>query len=329
MSKISSIRSIDPYYHSKHPFQEIEEQASRPVDSKIQDLVFSHISKHSPSMLLAADGTPSGVIDLLPGVSMPPEPKETLDYIKQERKLLERRKPNNHIPIGLKACAKFPPLSAILQFILFLPSFRDLFSFAPQSFTPLVDFLDQYMLDQENKNSVSSADTNRLAQFLFEKMPSHFFRLDPCQIEIKEFLFTLVKSTFGWIPPTSNSLAFHPEWHAVWDVSRPFSCAIDFSARPSELFFTLKNSCPLDAPSCSLIQRQFFTKPDSYCYDLDAFIEYRPDGGGKRGTYVAYVKKEGIWYQCDNERITALRSIQLNVPLYWSTLLHYKRIWPN
>ena len=44
------------------------------------------------------------------------------------------------------------------------------------------------------------------------------------------------------------------------------------------------------------------------------FIEYRPDG--RNGAcFVTYVKIEGSWYQCDDDRITALRSTIGSVPL--------------
>jgi hypothetical protein len=277
------------------------------------------------------------VIDLVPAIStLPGAEEETIfEPVKQRkkgRKILERSWPTKYIPIGLSPCVAFPPLNSILQFILFLPSFRDLFSFIPRSFTLLVDFLEQYAHDQKNNASISSADSNQLFQLLYAKMPS------PCfsgKFEAKEFLFALVKAIVGKMPPLSNSLPFHPEWHAVWDVSLPFSCAIDLPSRPLELLLTFKNGRPFSDLSSDelatrrLIQRQFFTQPDSYCYDLDAFIEYRPDGKSSRGIYVSYLKNEGIWYQCDDERITPLRSNHLNMALYRSVLLHYKRIWPT
>lgn len=70
------------------------------------------------------------------------------------------------------------------------------------------------------------------------------------------------------------------------------------------------------------LKRQFFS--ETICYDLDAFIEYRPDGD--RGAYFAYVKVEGVWYQCDDDRITQLKSHCLSLALQRSILLHYKRL---
>jgi hypothetical protein len=96
--------------------------------------------------------------------------------------------------------------------------------------------------------------------------------------------------------------------------------------RPQEMFVTIKSN---NAAACPLIQRQFFTRPDCYCYDLDAFVEYRPDGKDSQGDHIAYLKLEGIWYQCDDDQIIPLRSTQLNMALSRGILLHYKRIWPK
>jgi len=158
-------------------------------------------------------------------------------------------------------------------------------------------------------------------------MPAHFFRFQAAKVEIKDFLCSLIKTVFGQAPAITNSLAFHPEWSISWDTNLPFSCVIDLPSRPNELFVTVKKR---NSESASpLIQRQFFTKPDFYCYDLYAFIEYRPDGKANQGNHIAYLKSEGGWYQCDDDRITPMRSNHLNMALNCSTILYYKRIWPK
>jgi len=60
------------------------------------------------------------------------------------------------------------------------------------------------------------------------------------------------------------------------------------------------------------------------CYELDAFIEARPDEGVSH--YITYGKVGGVWYQCDDDRILMVRSNFLNIPLSRATLLHYKKI---
>ena len=73
----------------------------------------------------------------------------------------------------------------------------------------------------------------------------------------------------------------------------------------------------------SSLKKQQFIRSD-LCYDLDAFIECRPDGN--TASFITYVKMAGGWYQCDNERITLLRSNCLGVPLHRAILLHYRRM---
>jgi len=76
-------------------------------------------------------------------------------------------------------------------------------------------------------------------------------------------------------------------------------------------------TCPLKG--------HYFAPSEGISYDLDAFIEIRPDGDDGEH-YIAYLKREGTWYQCDEERVIQFRSNCLNVPLRRATLLHYKRV---
>ncbi len=75
-------------------------------------------------------------------------------------------------------------------------------------------------------------------------------------------------------------------------------------------------------------KKQFFLsylKTPCTLYELDAFIEYRPDQGEK-GNYIAYLKVEGEWIQCDDTRIIPLRPSNLLIPLKRSFFLHYRRV---
>jgi hypothetical protein len=330
MSEIPLVRSIQESFRARNTYQKSSKLGDL-VDSKIREMVISNLVRYAPTTLLATAISPNSVFDLVPEISLPGDYKQSTSHYlkngKKKHKYLTRSWSDKYTPLGLLPCEVFPPLTSIFQFILFLPSFRELFSFIPNSFASLIDFFDQYVYDQERDAEICSHDSNKLFRLLFCKMPSHFFYLEPTKFKIREFLFALIRTVFGRIPPISNSLAFHPEWHAVWDVSVPFSCAIDLPSRPRELFLTFKNG--REPNMCHLVQRQFFTRPDSYCYDLDAFIEHRPDGEDGQGSYIAYLKVGGTWYQCEDMRIIALRSPQLNMALYRSTLLHYKRIWPS
>jgi len=331
MSEIAAFGSTEEYYRKGSFSSSMRENVRNPVDSKIQCMVLSQIQRAHPNTLLASATSPRVVIDLIPGIALPTyrldRRQKEVRKEKRARVSFKQSCAGSLSPIGLIRCDQFPPLNAILQLFLFLPAFRDLFSFAPRTYQMLTDFIEQYASDQEKKRIVSIVDSNQLLRLLVQKMPPHFFRFKAAKVEVKDFLCCLIKIVFGEMaPPISNSLAFHPEWNVLWNSQLPFSCAIDLPSRPSELFVTVKNS---NEDVCPLIQRQFFTKPDSYCYDLDAFIEYRPDGKENHGDHIVYLKSEGGWYQCDDDRITPMRSTHLNMPLNRSILLHYKRIWPK
>lgn len=314
MSEVLPTRSIDDFSREKNRYHGFLHSSDKQVDSKIQGLVLSQIPKSVPSMLLASPISPRVIIDLIPAIGLPqPEPIPR----KRPRHSSKRSIHRHHIPIGLGRCELFTPLNAIMQFILFLPTYRDTFTFAPRSYATLSDFIDQYALDQDRNLPVSSADSNQLLRLLIQKMPTYLFQAQNERLDMKGFINVLIKTVLGKSPTT------HCDLH--WDLSFPFSSSIDLPSRPPELFVTIKEQ--INPESCHLIQRQFFTKPDSFCYDLDAFIEYRPDG--RVADYITYLKAEGTWYQCDDDRIFPMRSNQLNPALYRSVLLHYTRIWPK
>jgi hypothetical protein len=173
-----------------------------------------------------------------------------------------------------------------MQIILFIPGFAELFSFAPRSFYPFQEFIDQYHCDQQEGRTLSLANGAALFRFLTLKLPG---------MSLHEILQFLIRAL-----------------HSKWELRKSIEEAVE-KGFPSDVFVT-ENS----------LKKQFFTKADLFCYDLDAFIELRPDGTAI--SFIAYVKVEGTWYQCDDDRITQLLSNNLNIPLHRATLLHYKRI---
>ncbi len=324
MSGIFPVKPVEDYYRERGSFNGMKKGVRTPVDSKIQYLVLSQIRGASPCTLFASATSPHVVIDLIPGMALP-----VLQKKKESRKGSRnsvKQADKGFIPIGLTRCDVYPPINSILQLLLFIPVLRDAFSFAPLSYRELNEFIDQYIVEQRKRVDVSTLQSDQLLQLLMQKMPAHFFRFQGAKIDIKEFLCFLIKTVFGrGSPPVPLSLAFHLDWNVTWDRNFPFSSVIDLPMRPAELFVTVNSR---NENCCSLIQRQFFTKPDGYCYDLDAFVEYRLDGKSK-GDHITYLKSEGGWYQCDDERIVPMLSSQLNTPLSRSILLHYKRIWPK
>lgn len=250
------------------------------VDSKVRGLVLERIS-HAKGGLLPSTTAPHVVIDFLPAfesVRLEHAPPKRKNHI---RKIPRLRK----APLGLSPVDPEGWLNALMQFVLFIPGFPELFFFAPRSFYPFREFMDQYHQDQEENRTFSSANGAALFRYLVLKLPSLSLH------EIFQFLVRVL----------------HPKWEIYKKVEEAFA-----SGFPTDLFVTE-----------SSLKRQFFTEPDLFCYDLNAFIELRPDGAA--ANFIAYVKvEEGIWYQCEDDRITQLRST--NLPLHRAVLLHYRRM---
>lgn len=343
---VSPARSLGDRFRDDLPSQL---GAEKPISSvsKVKGLVLERIGlSASRSALLSSATAPRVLVDLLSAFSisaLQPEdrlqPKDSLPpQMKQKKSPKSSLK--KEVPIGLKGRSHYPffqegsminPFNALMQFILFLPGFSDLFFFAPKSFHLFQDFIDHYKTEQHENRAVSSANTPSIIRCALKKLPSHLFK---GEFNIYQILQKLIQSLFPAFPTLSvqsaksyfpDSIAFHPEWQFVWDVKNgktlEESIQKKWDDKAPELLVSIEG---VEAASCNLIKKQFFTPSDWFCYDLDAFIEMRPDSGAP--SYVAYLKIDGGWYQCDDDRVSHLRSNNLNVPLCRSILLHYKRI---
>jgi len=252
----------------------------KPIDSKVRGYVLERIA-HAKGGLLPSASAPEIIIGLLPGFE-----SGKMEYAPREKKKAKPRKTPlvRRAPIGLQSVDQEGWLNALMQFILYVPGFAESFSFAPQSFYPIQEFIDHYHHDQHENRSVSTANGASLLRFFSLKLPGY------CLREIFRYLVCLL----------------HPKWTVHEQLSEALKLA------KSDLFVT----------ECSL-KKQIFAEPELY-YDLDAFIEMRPDGFNVN--YIAYVKVDGNWYQCDNQRITQIRSDNLTLPLQKGILFHYKSI---
>ncbi len=256
--------------------------ARKPIDTKVRGFVLERIS-HAKGGLLPSATAPQIVIDLLPAFE-----SAKMEYApKEKRKPKLRRTPlARREPIGLRPVDPEGWLNALMQFIIFIPGFAELFFFAPRSFYPFQEFIDQYHQDQQEKRSLSTANGLTLYRFIASKLPNLTLQ------EIFQFLIRVL----------------HPKWGMHKTAVEAFQ-----SGYPSDIFVLESN-----------LKKQLFTEPDFFCYDLDAFVELRPDGASVN--FITYVKIDGTWFQCDDDRITLLRSNCLTVPLHRSILLHYKRL---
>jgi len=271
--------------------EEMRSANAKPVDSKVKGFVLERIAQAGGGALLPSATAPQIVLDLLPAFDA------KMEHAKRSKQKTKSRKSPlvRMIPIGLRPVDLEGWINAFMQFVLFVPSFSELFFFAPRSFQPFRDFMDQYHLDQQEGRSLSSVHSLSLVRCLSAKFPLP-------RIMGEERFYQIL-------------YALMDELHPNWEIYPDLEGALQ-TGRPQDLLIAPRKE--------ALPTKQFFTQPDSFCYDLDAFIELRPDGAA--ANFITYVKIDGGWYQCDDERITLLRSNCLSVPLNRSILLHYKRI---
>jgi hypothetical protein len=251
---------------------------------KIRGFVLGRISQAKEGGLPPSTTSHQVVIDFLPALD---SAKRGERGQREKRKSKMRKSPlKRKPPIGLRPVDPEGWLNALMQFILCIPGFAELFFFAPKSFSPFQEFIDQYFNDREENCTISSANGVALLRFLRTKL-----------------LYISLDEVFQLFMRTLNP---------KWEIHKTMDEALN-NRYPPDFFIT---------ESCS--RRQFFTTPDFFCYDLDAFIELRPDGLSVN--FITYVKHEGVWYQCDDDRITQLRSTSLAIPISRAILLHYQMV---
>jgi hypothetical protein len=226
---------------------------------------------------------------------------------------------SKRIPIGLSRCELHSWMNSLIQFFLFLPGSWELFSLIPKSFQFFREFADQYFADQEENRPTSSADSTALIHCLIHKLPSYFLQKKPILYEI---LSGLMKGIFPNCPfavaGEIHSVVLHPEWHVAseyYDFEETFKKTL--SESPPEILVGFRG-----APFA--VKCHYFASSTGVDYDLDAFVELRPDG--EQGEHhIAYLKCHGAWYQCDDDRVIQVRSNCLSAPLRRAILLHYRR----
>lgn len=217
---------------------------------------------------------------------LPESEGNKMDAFQKKRKNKLRKTPlPRKTPIGLTSADPEGWVNALMQFILYVPGFAESFSIAPRSLFPIQEFIDQYHQDLIEGKAASSANGLGLVRLFSSKFPN---------MSLKEVLQELMHLLMP-----------------KWTVHRGHYEALS-KPRTADLFLA-SNS----------IKKQLYADPGQY-YDLDAFIEKRPDG--PRIHYIAYVKVEGCWHQCDNDRVAQLRSDLLAQPLQRTVFAHYRQV---
>ncbi|MBX7066180.1 MAG: hypothetical protein K1X28_03005 [Parachlamydiales bacterium] len=211
-----------------------------------------------------------------------------MESMQKKRKNKLRKTPlPRKTPIGLMPADPEGWVNALMQFILYVPGFAESFSIAPRSLFSIQDFIDQYHQDLAEGRSTSTANGLGLMQLFGLKFPN---------LSLKEVVEALIRLL---IPK--------------WTVYRSIYEAL---LRPRTIDLLIASTG---------LKKQLYADPGQY-YDLNAFVEKRPDGA--LAHYIAYVKVEGGWYQCDNDRVTQLRSDMLALPLQRTVISHYRQVSP-
>ena len=302
-------------------------QTKKPTDSKINKLVLQQIVQaieKRASALFPSAAAPRVVIGLLSSLHAPKKAREERPKQFSRKSHFPRPAfrgaPSKRIPIGLCRCELSCWINSLIQFLLFLPGSWELFSLIPRRFQPLREFVDQYFSDREENQVISSADTEELIRCLIRNLSFIFHQKKPNLYELlNKWMMGIFTDCPFEMTGEIRPVVLHPEWHVVLDgpyFEEKFQKKI--KENPPEILIGLK-----DAPYP--LRSHYFASSEGASYDLDAFIEARPDGDNGEH-FIAYLKSGGVWYQCDDERVIQFRSNCLNAPLRRAVLLHYKRV---
>lgn len=287
-----------------------------PLDNKIQVLAL----KQMPSSMELSEQRLASVFKMLSSSLIQEALKDNRRWqVKKEKKPLAFRRSlvRTKLPIGLKSNAYALWLNALMQFVIFIPTLRSLFDYTPKSFFYFNLFIDQYLKEQKEDQLVCSFDS----MLLLDALASYFQKSFYFYGEVFDLLGLLIqiKKSAGFYKKELLEIEIDKE-----EIEKKLK-----GNRPSEILATRKYPF---SESSSQTSKTFQTKRvkkqlsfQTCFYELDAFIEYREDGV-RGGSYLAYLKDGGIWYQCDDLRIVPMRSEHLQMAINRSLLLHYKRI---
>jgi len=302
----------------------------KPTDSKIHDLIMPRISLPllREGSLLASATAPQVVIPV--SNSMKGEEKYLHLYRHRRETLILRRStlPSNYFPIGLDQCEPHNWINAWMQFLLFIPLLREIFSFTPPSLRPFNEFIDQYFIDLQENRLISCAKSCELVRCLFGKFPQFFQTIG--WVDLHEMTQAISQCACAFT--LFDHAGFRSDWQILWDASTELSLqkVFEMDVVPPELLISLRfRTNPAIPPFLisNVLRKQYFSSKAAVCFDLDAFIEHRMEVGGSY-SYYTYLKVDGTWVQCVDERIVPLRrSTLLDLPLQRGILFHYRRVW--
>lgn len=299
-------------------------ESGKKMGSKISGFALERLGGSPKRSALLPDATASHVmLELLAAMAVAIRQdakfEDALESVRSEKKM-RSKKMHKKEPIGLHRTGENLWINAWLQFFFHLPKISELVFFAPKSFDPLRECIDQYSKDRQEGKEVSDIDPSSVLPCLPSKG-----RQAPETIDLYEIFQKFFGSIFPGGAAFHDSILFHPEWIIAWEGTDRLSLEKHVQKKieegPSEILLSLRQKKPFFHPP---VQRQIFHPSGRYFYDLDAFIERRLDGSG--AIFATYVRIGGIWYQCDDEKVRPVSTRNLSVPLCRGIFFHYQRL---
>ncbi|MBN2479482.1 MAG: hypothetical protein JXA94_04570 [Parachlamydiales bacterium] len=305
------------------------------VDLKIKDLATNRIAaRHFGKMSAQLINTQNAkeIFNLFSSLLGKPnhypishEEFNKIAYLKQTK--------NQNEPIGINGPNW---VCALAQFMINIPSIKNMFDFTPKSFLPFNVFIDCYEYDKKNMQKSATYSCDMLLDCLIKKFPQNYFIKNKGKIDIYKILNLIMNALFeedGFFEYENNSdlLAFHPNWQVLLDpkITQPLENILEFIFKrqnlPKELllgyrwFFNDKKT----KISKKLLPRKHIFLKNNF-YELDAFIEYREDG--KYSSYITYLKIDNTWYQIEDLKVKTISANNLFLPLSKSIIQHYSII---
>ncbi len=330
VAAVQPVENFNDLYHRKRKFvpgRGVKKE--RRTDHKILDFALEKLTHSSfNSQLLATAEAPKIVSVLI---------SEFFFQLPVKNKVIQLEKEvhdNKSImrPIGIPFCEYNSWINALIQLIIFLPSLSEMFIYTTYTLSAFIDFIDQYKKDQKASKAVTSAKSSKLLEGLRKKFPHRHLK----KARLFEVLDDLMKSVDSSENENENEfsdlLALHPSWRLQLvpseksfekrveeRIKEQLFCQTSYFQAPSELLVGLEPDVEI------LLKKKFYLFNAQLAYELDAFIEYRPETAD-RGSYIVYLQIEHSWYQCDNTRIIQLRSINLPIVFKRAILFHYRRV---
>jgi hypothetical protein len=284
--------------------------ASKGVGTKISSFVLQSIRGEAPKSEGIRKPTNAKILD--PSKSA----LKTLNPLDQNKEKSFLYVSSLSSPIGLHACPNCSWVNAWVQFVMYLPRFLEFSSSAGKGFDPFYLFLSQYLFDQREGRSISSANSSIVFQSLQQSMDPSFEG-----VHLEEVTSSFFKEIFPFSGKTSSSLFFRTDWIVMLDEKIQEKLDQLYKKSPLEILI----GGPLKVNSNAfLVQWQLFPKKENFYYDLNSFIEARL---GKAGfVYVTYIKLGRVWYQCENETVQTISSTMIDIPLQRGVLFYYKQM---